>query len=63
MGDTVVRALNGIDLSVTANEYVAIMGASGSGKTTLMNMIGLLDRPNTGEYYLNGQCVSSLRDA
>jgi len=63
MGDTVVRALNGVDLNIDHNEFVAIMGPSGSGKTTLMNMIGCLDTPDSGDYWLNGQSVSALRDS
>jgi putative ABC transport system ATP-binding protein len=62
MGDEVIHALNGIDLEIRRNEYVAIMGPSGSGKTTLMNIIGCLDSPNSGEYLLNNQSVSKLRD-
>jgi len=63
MGDTVVRALNGVNLDVSRNDYVAIMGPSGSGKTTLMNIIGCLDSPSSGEYWLNNQQVSRLRDS
>src|SRR5690606_36504533 len=62
MGGAVVRALRGVDLAVRRNEYVAIMGPSGSGKSTLMNIIGCLDTPNAGEYWLNGQLVSEMRD-
>jgi putative ABC transport system ATP-binding protein len=57
-----VRALRGIDLAIGRNEYVAIMGPSGSGKSTLMNIIGCLDTPNAGEYWLNGQLVSTMSD-
>ena len=62
MGGEVVRALGGVDIAVRRNEYVAIMGPSGSGKSTLMNMIGCLDTPNEGEYWLNGQLVSTMSD-
>jgi putative ABC transport system ATP-binding protein len=62
MGQIHVDALAGIDLLVERNEYVAIMGASGSGKSTLMNIIGCLDTPTGGEYWLNGQCVSDMSD-
>ncbi|MDB4877686.1 MAG: transporter related protein [Gemmatimonadetes bacterium] len=62
MGGEVVRALRGVDLAIGRNEYVAIMGPSGSGKSTLMNIIGCLDTPNAGEYWLNGQMVSTMSD-
>jgi putative ABC transport system ATP-binding protein len=62
MGDTEVNALCGINLRVRHNEYVAIMGPSGSGKSTLMNLIGCLDSPTRGRYWLNGHDVSSLND-
>ena len=62
MGGEIVRALRGIDLAIARNEYVAIMGPSGSGKSTLMNIIGCLDTPNAGEYWLNGQLVSTMSD-
>ncbi|HWA15071.1 MAG TPA: ABC transporter ATP-binding protein [Gemmatimonadales bacterium] len=62
MGGEIVRALRGVDLTVRKNEYVAIMGPSGSGKSTLMNMIGCLDTPSAGEYWLNGHRVSELAD-
>jgi putative ABC transport system ATP-binding protein len=62
MGGEVVRALRGVDLTIRKNEYVAIMGPSGSGKSTLMNMIGCLDSPTAGEYWLNGHRVSELSD-
>ena len=63
MGETTIDALRSVDLTVQANEYLAIMGPSGSGKTTLMNMIGLLDTPDRGEYWLNGELVSKLGDS
>ena len=63
LGDTTIDALRSVDLMVQANEYLAIMGPSGSGKTTLMNMIGLLDTPDRGEYWLNGELVSELGDS
>jgi putative ABC transport system ATP-binding protein len=62
MGTETVRALRGVDVVVRRNEYVAIMGPSGSGKSTLMNMIGCLDTPSAGEYWLNGHRVSELED-
>jgi len=58
MGGEVVHALRGVDIAIRRNEYVAIMGPSGSGKSTLMNLIGCLDTPNGGEYWLNGELVS-----
>ena len=57
-----VNALCGVNLSIRHNEYVAIMGPSGSGKSTLMNLIGCLDTPSRGKYWLNGQLVSELDD-
>ncbi|MEE9280065.1 MAG: ABC transporter ATP-binding protein [Myxococcota bacterium] len=62
VGGEVVRALRGLDLGIAQNEFVAIMGHSGSGKSTLMNMIGCLDVPTSGEYWLNGERVSELTD-
>ena len=62
LGAETVRALRGIDLVVERNEYVAIMGPSGSGKSTFMNIIGCLDTPTSGEYWLNNQLVSDLSD-
>src|SRR5438132_3924279 len=62
MGSTEVHALQGVSFSIQRNEYVAIMGPSGSGKSTLMNLIGCLDSPTKGQYWLNGQQVSELDD-
>jgi putative ABC transport system ATP-binding protein len=62
MGSEVVRALQGVNLQVQRNEFTAIMGPSGSGKSTLMNLIGCLDTPTSGEYWLNHQQVSELDD-
>ena len=62
MGSIEIHALRGIQLEVKKNEYVAIMGPSGSGKSTLMNLIGCLDTPTKGDYYINNQLVSQLDD-
>ncbi len=62
MGTERVRALQGIDITIRRNEFVAIMGPSGSGKSTMMNLIGCLDTPSEGEYWLNGYRVSELDD-
>lgn len=62
MGDQEVHALRGVDIRIRHNEYVAIMGPSGSGKSTLMNLIGCLDSPTTGRYWLNEHDVSELND-
>ncbi|MDR0787933.1 MAG: ABC transporter ATP-binding protein [Gemmatimonadota bacterium] len=62
LGSETVRALRGVDLEVRRNEYLAIMGPSGSGKSTLMNLIGCLDTPSSGEYWLNGQLVSGMSE-
>jgi len=63
LGSETIQALRGVDLEIGRNEFVAIMGPSGSGKSTLMNVIGCLDTPTAGEYWLNGQRVSDLGDA
>ena len=60
MGSSTVEALKGINFSVKSGEFIAIMGSSGSGKTTLMNIIGCLDTPSSGEYFLNGSLVNDL---
>ncbi len=62
LGSTIVRALDGVDLTVAKNEYVAIMGPSGSGKSTLMNILGCLDVPTSGSYHLAGQPVDEMED-
>jgi len=60
VGSETVNALKGIDLNVESGEFISIMGPSGSGKTTLMNIIGCLDTPSSGEYFLNNQLVNDL---
>ena len=60
IGDQTVHALDGLDLSIEKNEYVALMGPSGSGKSTLMNIVGCLDSPSAGHYELNGQDVARM---
>ncbi len=62
MGDEEIHALRGVSFEIKRNEYVAIIGPSGSGKSTLMNMIGCLDTPTQGEYWLNGKLVSQMDD-
>lgn len=62
MGDTIIRALNGVSFDIYRNEYVAIMGQSGSGKSTLMNIIGCLDTPTSGSYILNNNEVAQMTD-
>jgi len=62
MGGEVVHALRGVSVTIRKNEFVAVMGPSGSGKSTLMNLIGCLDSPTGGEYWLNGHRVSELGD-
>lgn len=63
MGDYVLNALAGVDLSIERNEYVAIVGASGSGKSTMMNIIGCLDRATQGDYLLNGRSVGDMNES
>jgi putative ABC transport system ATP-binding protein len=62
MGDQIINAVSGVDIEIHRGEYVAIMGPSGSGKSTLMNLIGCLDTPTKGQYYINGRLVSSMND-
>ncbi len=62
MGEEEILALNGVDIKINKNEYVALVGASGSGKSTLMNLIGCLDTPSEGKYILNGRDTSTLND-
>lgn len=62
MGDNAVHALSGVSFEIKRGEYAAIMGPSGSGKSTLMNLIGCLDTPTRGDYWLNGRLVSELTD-
>ena len=62
MGENEVRALDGIDLKIKPNEFIAIIGPSGSGKSTLMNMIGCLDTPTEGDFYIDGNKASQLKD-
>src|ERR1700730_14206537 len=63
MGTELVRALSGVSLTIYKGEYVAIMGASGSGKSTLLNILGCLDSPTSGQYFLGGQDVSRLSES
>ena len=62
MGDQQIHAVSGVDIEIKRGEYVAIMGPSGSGKSTLMNLIGCLDTPTKGQYYINGNLVSEMSD-
>jgi putative ABC transport system ATP-binding protein len=62
MGDQEIHAVSGVDITIKRGEYVAIMGPSGSGKSTLMNLIGCLDTPSKGQYYINGRLVSDMTD-
>ncbi|MGE0101667.1 MAG: ABC transporter ATP-binding protein [Blastocatellales bacterium] len=62
MGDEEIHALRGVSFEIKRNEYVAIIGPSGSGKSTLMNLIGCLDTPSRGDYWLNGKLVSAMDD-
>ena len=60
MGDETVKALNGVSFTINSGEFITIMGSSGSGKTTLLNILGCLDKPTEGEYFLDGVNVSKL---
>ncbi|MGK0190350.1 MAG: putative ABC transport system ATP-binding protein [Verrucomicrobiales bacterium] len=62
VGDIEVRALSGVDLAIAEGSYVAIMGPSGSGKSTMLNILGCLDRPTRGEYFLGGENVADMED-
>ena len=62
LGDVDVRALDGVDLDIEEGSFVAIMGASGSGKSTMLNILGCLDRPTSGEYFLGGENVANMHD-
>ena len=62
MGDTVLQALDHVNFSVEEGDFIAIMGPSGSGKSTMMNILGCLDRPTSGKYYLDGKEVAGLSD-
>jgi putative ABC transport system ATP-binding protein len=62
MGDSEIHAVSGVDIQIKRGEYVAIMGPSGSGKSTLMNLIGCLDTPSAGQYFINGNLVSEMSD-
>jgi len=62
MGDQTIHAVSGVDIEIRRGEYVAIMGPSGSGKSTLMNLIGCLDTPTKGQYFINGNLVSEMTD-
>ena len=62
VGGEIVRALDGVDVAISSNEYISIMGPSGSGKSTLMNMIGCLDTPTSGTYEFEGELVHDIDD-
>lgn len=62
MGTIIVHALKDVDLTINTGEFVAIMGPSGSGKSTFMNVLGCLDRPTSGSYFLDGREVSKIKD-
>lgn len=63
LGDQTVKALDGVDLTIEAGEYLSVMGPSGSGKSTLLNVLGLLDQPSAGEYRLNGRLTTGLSES
>lgn len=62
MGDTLVKALHGVDLKIMPGDYISILGPSGCGKSTMLNILGCLDQPTVGQYFLSGQDVSKLSD-
>ena len=62
MGSTEIHAVQGVEMQIHRNEYVAVMGPSGSGKSTLMNLIGCLDTPSRGKYWINSRLVSDMND-
>ncbi len=62
MGDTLVKALHGVDLKILPGDYISILGPSGCGKSTMLNILGCLDQPTIGQYFLSGQDVSQLSD-
>ena len=62
IGNQTIHALDAVDLDISAGEFVAVMGRSGSGKSTLLNMLGCMDRPDSGDYFLDGNNISSMDD-